>query len=116
VAGSQAELQDRTGLPIASFAYPHGYSDARVRRVVREAGFTSACSVKNALSPPNDRPHTLARLMVMSTTTDAELHAWLAGRGVPAGQADERLLTVGWRWYRRARATVGGAPGWPHAA
>ena len=116
VAGSQAELQDRTGLPIASFAYPHGYSDARVRRVVREAGFTSACSVKNALSPPHDRPHTLARLMVMSTTTDAELHAWLAGRGVPAGQADERLLTVGWRWYRRARATVVGAPGWPHAA
>jgi len=52
----------------------------------------------------------------MSTTTDAELHAWLAGRGVPAGQADERLLTVGWRWYRRVRATVGGAPGWSHAA
>ena len=95
VADSRARLQDRTGLPIASFAYPHGYSDARVRRVVREAGFTSACSVKNALSPPRDRPYTLARLMVMSTTTDADLHGWLAGRGVPVGQADERLLTVG---------------------
>jgi peptidoglycan/xylan/chitin deacetylase (PgdA/CDA1 family) len=116
VAGSQAELQDRTGLPIAGFAYPHGYSDARVRRVVRDAGFTSACSVKNALSPPHDRLFSLARLMVMSTTTDAELDGWLAGRGVPVGQADERLLTVGWRWYRRARATVAGAPGWSDAA
>jgi peptidoglycan/xylan/chitin deacetylase (PgdA/CDA1 family) len=120
VAGSQARLQDRTGLPIASFAYPHGYSDARVRRVVREAGFTSACSVKNALSPPDDRPHTLARLMVMSTTADADVDGWLAGRGVPVGQADERLLTVGWRWYRRARARVGNGagvpPGWSDAA
>ena len=120
VAGSRARLQDRTGLPIASFAYPHGYSDARVRRVVREAGFTSACSVKNALSPPDDRPYTLARLMLMSTTTDAELDGWLAGRGVPVGQADERLLTVGWRWYRRARARVGNGagvpPGWSDAA
>jgi peptidoglycan/xylan/chitin deacetylase (PgdA/CDA1 family) len=120
VGGSRAWLQDRTGLPIASFAYPHGYSDARVRRVVRDAGFTSACSVKNALSPPNDRPYTLARLMVMSGTTDAELDGWLAGRGVPVGQADERLLTVGWRWYRRARgrvsATAGAASGWSDAA
>ena len=116
VAGSRARLQDRTGLPVESFAYPHGYSDARVRRVVRDAGFTSACSVKNALSPPDDRPYTLARLMVMSTTTDAELDAWLAGRGAPVGQADERLLTVGWRWYRRARATVGTASGWSDAA
>ena len=120
VADSRARLQDRTGLPIASFAYPHGYSDARVRRVVREAGFTSACSVKNALSPPHDRPYTLARLMLMSTTTDADLDGWLAGRGVPVGQADERLLTVGWRWYRRARARVGNGagvpPGWSDAA
>ncbi len=120
VGGSRALLQDRTGLPIASFAYPHGYSDARVRRVVRDAGFTSACSVKNALSPPHDRPYTLARLMVMSATADAELDGWLAGRGVPVGQADERLLTVGWRWYRRARgrvrATAGAAQGWSDAA
>ena len=120
VAGSRARLQDRTGLPVESFAYPHGYSDARVRRVVRDAGFTSACSVKNALSPPDDRPYTLARLMVMSTTTDTELESWLTGRGVPVGQPDERLLTVGWRWYRRARAavraTVGDSPGWSDAA
>jgi peptidoglycan/xylan/chitin deacetylase (PgdA/CDA1 family) len=116
IAGSRARLQDRTGLPIDGFAYPHGYSDARVRRAVHEAGFTSACSVKNALSPQDDRPYTLARLMLLSTTTDAEFDGWLAGRGAPVGQADERLLTVGWRWYRRARATVAAAPGWSDAA
>lgn len=117
IAGSRARLRERTGLPIDSFAYPHGYSDARVRRAVREAGFTSACSVKNALSSPGDPPFTLSRLMVLATTTDVEVGGWLAGRGAPVGRADERWLTRGWRWARRARAHVGSAPvGWPGAA
>jgi peptidoglycan/xylan/chitin deacetylase (PgdA/CDA1 family) len=117
IAGSRARLQAATDLPVESFAYPHGYSDARVRRAVRDAGFTSACSVKNALSPPEDPPFTLSRLMVMATTTDDELIGWLAGRGVPVGRDDERLLTRGWRWWRRARARVGAQPqGWADAA
>jgi hypothetical protein len=92
-------------------------SEARVRRAVREAGFTSACTVKNALSAPDDPPYTLSRLMVMATTTDDELIGWLAGRGVPVGRDDERLLTRGWRWWRRARARVGAQPpGWADAA
>lgn len=117
VAGSRARLQEGTGLPIDSFAYPHGYSDARVRRAVRAAGFTSACSVKNALSSPGDPPFTLSRLMVMAATTDDELAGWLTGRGVPVGRADERLLTRGWRWARRARARIGsGPPSWSDTA
>jgi peptidoglycan/xylan/chitin deacetylase (PgdA/CDA1 family) len=117
IAGSRGRLQAATRQSVDSFAYPHGYSDSRVRRVVREAGFTSACSVKNALSSPSDPPFTLSRLMVMSTTTDDELVGWLGGRGVPIGRDDERLLTRGWRWWRRARARVSATPqGWPDAA
>jgi peptidoglycan/xylan/chitin deacetylase (PgdA/CDA1 family) len=117
IEGSRARLQAGTGLPIDSFAYPHGYSDARVRRAVRKAGFSSACSVKNALSSPSDPPFTLSRLMVMATTTDDELVGWLAGRGVPLGRDDERLLTRGWRWWRRARTTIGAAQErWAEAA
>lgn len=110
IAGSRTRLQEGTGLPIDSFAYPHGYSDARVRRVVREAGFSSACSVKNALSSPSDPALTLSRLMLTATTTDDEVGGWLAGHGVPVGRPDERLLTRGWRWWRRARAAVGSTP------
>ena len=116
IAGSRARLQAGTGLPIESFAYPHGYSDARVRRAVREAGYTSAASVKNALSSPEDPLFTLARLMVMNSTTEDEFAGWLVGRGVPVGRDDERLLARGWRWYRRARARVGApSPGWAAA-
>ena len=117
IEGSRARLQAGTGLPVDSFAYPHGYSDARVRRAVRSAGFSSACSVKNALSSPSDPRFTLSRLMLMATTTDEEVVGWLAGRGVPVGRDDERLLTRGWRWWRRARSTVGGAQErWAEAA
>ena len=117
IAGSRTLLQEGTGLPVDSFAYPHGYSDARVRRAVQKAGFSSAASVKNALSSPSDPPFALARLMLMSTTSDEEFLGWLAGRGVPVGRDDERLLTRGWRWWRRARATVGAAPErWADAA
>jgi peptidoglycan/xylan/chitin deacetylase (PgdA/CDA1 family) len=117
IAGSRTRLQEGTGLPVDSFAYPHGYSDARVRRAVRDAGFSSACSVKNALSSPSDPAFTLSRLMLMAATTDEEVVGWLAGRGVPVGRHDERLLTRGWRWWRRARATVGSAQErWAEAA
>jgi peptidoglycan/xylan/chitin deacetylase (PgdA/CDA1 family) len=113
VAGSRTLLQDGIGLPVDSFAYPHGYSDARVRRAVLQAGFTSATSVKNALSSPDEPVFTLSRLMVMNATTEEELAGWLAGRGVPVGRPDERPLTRGWRWYRRATARLGAAPrGW----
>ena len=54
--------------------------------------------------------------MVMNTTTEDEFAGWLVGRGVPVGRDDERLLTRGWRWYRRARARVGApSPGWAAA-
>src|SRR5881227_3368175 len=46
--------------PVDTFAYPHGYSSARVRRLVRDAGFRGACGVKNALSSPRDDRFALA--------------------------------------------------------
>jgi peptidoglycan/xylan/chitin deacetylase (PgdA/CDA1 family) len=114
-AGCRARLQDSTGLPINSFAYPFGYSDPRVRRVVQDAGFTSACSVKNALSAPHDPPFGISRLMVMSTTGDDDVVSWLSGNGAPVGRDDERVLTRGWRAWRRVRNRVHPMPGWTDA-
>src|SRR4051794_39918901 len=38
-----ATLEDALGAPVASFAYPHGYSSPRVRALVRDAGYRAAC-------------------------------------------------------------------------
>jgi peptidoglycan/xylan/chitin deacetylase (PgdA/CDA1 family) len=105
------ELQERLGVPVRSFAYPHGYSSPRVRRQVLVSGYDSACSVKNVLSGPRDTAFTISRLTVTARTSDDSFRCWIDG-SAPTGRRDERLLTKGWRTYRRLRhlATLPGSP------
>ncbi|MGZ0145911.1 polysaccharide deacetylase family protein [Kribbella sp. WER1] len=103
VTRCRADLEQHLGQPVDSFAYPHGYSSPVVRRTVAAAGYRSACSVKNALSPYDDPPYAIARLTVMSDTTDDELSGWLAGRG-PVARPHDRHITWLWRQYRRAKS------------
>lgn len=111
IAGSKAELETLLGAPVRSFAYPHGYSSRTVRRLVREAGFDSACAVGNALATGADSRFALSRLTVGAVTSVEQIAAWLDGRGAPAGAGREHLRTRGWRAYRRARAVVARRPG-----
>ena len=75
----KAVLEEQLGLPVPAFAYPHGYNSPAVRRLVREAGYTSATAVRNALSSTRDDPYRIARLMLKSTDTTADLAFWLDG-------------------------------------
>ncbi len=110
IAGSKALLEQSLGAPIRSFAYPHGYSSRRVRRIVAEAGYESACSVKHTLSSTQDDRFALSRLMVRSSTPLGEIGRWLE-RGAAAPRRREALPTRGWRAYRQARALVTRRPG-----
>ncbi|GEL18895.1 polysaccharide deacetylase family protein [Pseudonocardia asaccharolytica] len=111
VVDCKRRLEDGIGRPVHSFAYPFGYSDPRVRRVVAEAGYSSACSVKNALSCVDDPDYGLSRLMLTATHTDADVRGWLRG-AAPIGQPDERLRTRGWRAWRRLRSRWRPVPPW----
>ncbi len=86
-----------------SFAYPHGYWRPRVRDLVGEAGFDSACAVGNALSSGRDHPLALSRLMITADTDSARVAGWLSGSGVGVLSRRHRVLAFGWRQYRRAR-------------
>ena len=97
---------------IRSFAYPHSYWRARVRRLVAEAGFESACAVGNAHSSQRDHPLALSRLMVIASTDAATVAAWLSGSGTRVISRKHRVLAFGWRQYRRARQ-VRQPSGWP---
>ena len=44
IAGSKAVIEDRLGLPVRHFSYPHGLFDGRCLGVLREAGYESACA------------------------------------------------------------------------
>lgn len=109
------ELEEALGHPVASFAYPHGYSSPAVRRRVRRAGWSSAVSVGSAFSSTADCPLRISRLMVRADTPPEQFRAWTEGAGAPVAPYPERLRTKGWRGYRRVRAAlgrpVGGPPG-----
>jgi peptidoglycan/xylan/chitin deacetylase (PgdA/CDA1 family) len=96
-------LAQTLGHRIRSFAYPHSYWRARVRRLVGEAGFDSACAVGNALSSTRDHRLALSRLMVMAGTDATTVAAWLNGSRAQAISRHHRALAFGWRQYRRAR-------------
>jgi len=104
-------LQHRLGCEVPSFAYPNGYSSPAVRRIVREAGYSSACSVKNALSSTDDDVFSLARLTVRADTSLQELRSWLTGIGAPVVAPGEPIQTRLWRLARRGRALVTRRPG-----
>ncbi|MEV0371307.1 polysaccharide deacetylase family protein [Streptomyces sp. NPDC050636] len=115
IVDNKRRLEDVLSHPVYAFAYPHGYSSAAVRRTVQEAGWTSACAVRNAFSSTTDEPMRIARLMVRADTSLERFTRWTLGMGAPAAPLPESLQTKGWRLYRRARALLGhpvtGAPG-----
>ena len=111
IVRSKELLEDELGHEVATFAYPNGYSSPAVRRLVRDAGFGSACAVRNTLSSAGDDRFALARLTVRDRTTPGELAGWLAGIGARPPRTRERLATRGWRAYRRTKAVASGVTG-----
>jgi peptidoglycan/xylan/chitin deacetylase (PgdA/CDA1 family) len=96
---SKRVLEDLLGQEVFSFAYPFGYYTAQVRQLVQEAGFSSACAVKHAISSEMDDPFALARIMVHANATIEEFAASLVGR-------NSSPVAAVYRMYARARTPV----------
>jgi peptidoglycan/xylan/chitin deacetylase (PgdA/CDA1 family) len=109
IVRSKKVLEDALGRSVPSFAYPHGYHSPAVRRLVQEAGYSSACGVKHAMSALNDDPYALARIIVSNDVDVDAFGRLIEGRGLPVAPR-ERLKTKMWRWYRRSAALVRGQP------
>ena len=100
---SGALLAEMLGHPIRSFAYPHGYWNAGVRRLAAAAGFDSACAVGEALSTSRDHLFALSRLMVRAETDAYTVAAWMSAPGARVPSQGRRVLAFGWRQYRRVQ-------------
>jgi peptidoglycan/xylan/chitin deacetylase (PgdA/CDA1 family) len=101
---SKELLEDHLGQAVCSFAYPYGYSTVRVRHLVEEAGYTSACAVRHALSSEDGSLFSLARLMVRPDTSLDEFATLLTGKSSSWGAAlynmYARARTPLWRLVR----------------
>ncbi len=102
IAQSKAELEQHLNRPVESFAYPHGYSSPKIRQFVPQAGYSSACGVKHAMSALTDDRFNLARIIVPDDTTVDALAKLLTGDGLRIAPKGERVQTVGWRLLRRS--------------
>lgn len=79
IVQSKRLLEHHLGKKIVTFAYPFGYHTTRIRQFVQEAGYTSACAVRHAMSSKVDDHFSLARLIVSATTSIEHLEALLTG-------------------------------------
>ncbi|MEW2133561.1 polysaccharide deacetylase family protein [Streptomyces sp. NPDC005435] len=91
------------GVRPRSFAYPYGYSDRRVRRAVRAAGYAQALAVGNTLARRAQGPYALRRVTVRRTTGVEEFEQLVQGRSIARHFAKDRALTKGYALVRRAR-------------
>jgi peptidoglycan/xylan/chitin deacetylase (PgdA/CDA1 family) len=106
---SKALLEDQLGRAVPGLAYPFGYSSARVRRAVGEAGYEYACAVSNLIATGKQDPLALPRLTIRRSTTPDAFGQIVRGRGLTALFLKDHYLTKGWATLRRTRAVLSGA-------
>lgn len=100
---NKALLEDMIGTPVATMAYPYGYSSARVRREVRKAGYFAACAVNNSIAADRHDMLAIPRLTVARNTSISMFKRAVEGSAVPLIYLKERVLTKGYAIVRRTR-------------
>jgi len=103
IVDSKRRLEDGLGRPVHSFAYPHGYATPALRRTVQQAGFTSACRVRHAVSSRRENLFALSRIVMTEDITETAMDHLLGDGHLPIAPPPDRLLSDGWRWARRAK-------------
>jgi peptidoglycan/xylan/chitin deacetylase (PgdA/CDA1 family) len=107
IVQSKRLLEQHLDQDVASFAYPFGYHTASIRQQVQEAGYTSACAVKHAMSSETSNPFALARLPVKSDTGVDALAALVDGHSSQViATMYARARTPVWQLARRSSASM----------
>ncbi|MFE5484861.1 polysaccharide deacetylase family protein [Streptomyces sp. NPDC056527] len=99
-------VREELGRAPVSFAYPYGYSNRRVRRTVRAAGYAQALAVGNATARRRQGPYALERVTVRRSTGIEEFERLVEGRAIGRAFAADRVLTKGYAVVRRARGAL----------
>jgi peptidoglycan/xylan/chitin deacetylase (PgdA/CDA1 family) len=79
IVGSRSVIEDAAGVAPDLFAYPYGLSSARVRALVRAAGYRAGVTVDAGVNGPRADPYALARINVPANISQPAFEAWTAG-------------------------------------
>ena len=79
IVTSRSVIHRTTGIRPEFFAYPYGHHDARIRALVRKAGYRAALSLEPGLNSVPTDPWCLRRVNVPAGISDAAFEAWAAG-------------------------------------
>jgi peptidoglycan/xylan/chitin deacetylase (PgdA/CDA1 family) len=94
-------LAERAGVQAASFCYPNGYHDRRVRGAVAGVGFANACTVGRRVADVEGDRFALPRLQVTPQHDELGILA-LVEHGEPGWVPQvKRVAQPGWRVARR---------------
>jgi peptidoglycan/xylan/chitin deacetylase (PgdA/CDA1 family) len=75
INASRKKLEDLFGRPIAHFCYPYGDWNGTVRDLVKEAGYSTACTTNTGLNTPADSPFALKRFTARYPSRNLKM-AW----------------------------------------
>jgi glycosyltransferase involved in cell wall biosynthesis/peptidoglycan/xylan/chitin deacetylase (PgdA/CDA1 family) len=98
IAGSKADLEERLGRPVTSFAYPAGLYTPRDVELVLEAGYTAGMTCHPGVNPGGEPLGELRRTMIAWGDGEQEFRAKLAGA------LDRPAAAAQWLQRRRVRA------------
>lgn len=104
IVDSKHTLESILDRRVDAFAYPHGYHTRAIKKMVSDAGYTSAAAVRNASSHDQEDRFSLACVTVTSDYTLDMIERVLRGQGVERARPGERWWTTVWRQVRRFRA------------
>lgn len=86
---SKAEIEDALGNVISSFAYPYGAWNEHCGKIVKDAGYLSACTTRSGWALRDGDPYQLRRLTVFNADTAGSL-----ARKLYLGDNDASLPTL----------------------
>lgn len=99
----KAILEDLLGREVASFAYPFGYYDRRVRRAVAASGYRNAVRVDHLSCWTTADPYAFPRLIINARTSVDDLDRMLASPTSRVDRIVARAKALAWRTARRVR-------------
>jgi len=104
ITHSKKALEEQLGKPVRSFAYPHGYHTNALKKLVGQAGYSSACIVGHRMANSSNDVFAIPRIMITSDVTVDILEKYLQGFRLRRKSVWQNSLRMVWRLVRRVKA------------